>query len=479
MSISISGVGSGLPISDWIEALVEVEQSKIDVLTEKQKALNAKSSTLNSLKNTYNSVNNATLKLTDSLHGAAADIFTKVSVTTSDSSIITASATQVATPAVVKLKVDQLATKSERRTYGPNSGDGVAIDFSDTSKKLSDLGYTGEGSFKINGTIINVSGETTVDSLVYQINNSPTAGVQAHIEDGQIVLVNTEYGAEAIEVEETNSNFVNWVGWHDENYHTIGQNAKYSINGVQKESNSNKLTSAETGITGLSIELLSVTAGEEVTVNISRDSDPDGVLGALQNFITNFNKAIVDTDTQTDAEAGLLYGENSLVSIRNRLRTMVTSTVNPTGVYKSLSDIGITSGTPGMSVDADTTSLVIDEDKFYEAFIANPAAVKDLLIGTNSDASGNPKDGLMQMVQDNLESALDTTSGYFNARNTSLNSEISALSSKILKKEDALVAYQNRLTKQFNYMDQMIANMNNQFSQMQQQLATIGLSVGE
>ena len=150
MSISISGVGSGLPISDWIEALVEVEQSKIDVLTEKQKALNAKSSTLNSLKNTYNSVNNATLKLTDSLHGAAADIFTKVSVTTSDSSIITASATQVATPAVVKLKVDQLATKSERRTYGPNSGDGVAIDFSDTSKKLSDLGYTGEGSFKIN-----------------------------------------------------------------------------------------------------------------------------------------------------------------------------------------------------------------------------------------------------------------------------------------------------------------------------------------
>lgn len=477
MSISISGVGSGLPISDWIDALVEVEQSKIDTLTEKKKALNTKSSTLNSLKSTYNSVKTATQKLTDSLHGPSADIFTKVSVSTSDSSIVTATATNLATPAVVKLKVEQLATKTERRTYGPESGEGNSIDFSDTSKKLSELGYSGEGSFKINGAVINVSEDTTVDSLVYQINNSSNAKVQAHIEDGQIVLQSTEYGASAIEVEETNSNFVNWAGWHDDNYQTMGQNAKYTVNGKEKESATNKLTNAETGITGLSLELLSVTGDETVTVNITRDADADSVLSAMETFITNFNKAINDTDTETDSE-GNLYGETSLVSIRNRLRTMITSTVNPNGVYKSLSDIGITSGAPGMDVDADTTSLVIDEDKFYEAFSANPAAVRELLIGTSSDSASGKTNGLMQQIQEGLEPALDTESGYFTARNTSLNSEIKSLTEKISKKEDALVTYEERLTKKFNYMDQVISNLNNQFSQMQSQLASIGVDVG-
>ena len=90
MSISFSGVGSGLPISDWIDALVEVEQSKIDTLVKKQENLNKKSSVLNSLNSTYSSVKSASVKFTDALHGSAADIFSKVSVTTTDSSIVTA-----------------------------------------------------------------------------------------------------------------------------------------------------------------------------------------------------------------------------------------------------------------------------------------------------------------------------------------------------------------------------------------------------
>ena len=62
MSISFSGVGSGLPISDWIDALVEVEQSKIDTLVKKQENLNKKSSVLNSLNSTYSSVKSASVK---------------------------------------------------------------------------------------------------------------------------------------------------------------------------------------------------------------------------------------------------------------------------------------------------------------------------------------------------------------------------------------------------------------------------------
>ena len=157
---------------------------------------------------------------------------------------------------------------------------------------------------------------------------------------------------------------------------------------------------------------------------------------------------------------------------------MITTTVNSDGVYKSLADIGITSGAPGLDVDADTTSLVIDEEKFYEAFRSNPAAVKELLIGTNANTATGEEatQGIMQMVQDGLDTALNAEGGYFTARSSSLSSQLSRLADKIADKEEDLEIYRERITQQFNYMDQQIAAMNNQYSQLVSQLSSIGVS---
>lgn len=478
MSISISGVGSGLPINEWIEAMVGVEQEKIDALTAQQDELNEKSNTLNTLKSTYNALQSATLTLTDSLHGASADIFTKISVSTSDedNKYLSATATQLATPAVLKISVQQLASPTVRKTYGPDSPDGKQLDFSDSSVTLADLGYDKEGTFTINGATFAVNGDTTIDGLVYQINNSSDANVSAHLEDGQIFLEGTNLGAKDIVIEDgEGSDFASWIGWTDDDNLTVGQNAIFTINGKQKEATTNNLTSTETGITGLSLELKEVTGDEVVKVNITRESDAEGVLEAVKTFVESFNKAINDTDTETDAE-GNLYGETSLVSIRNRLRNMITSSVGD-GVYKSLADIGITSGEPGMDVDADTTSLVIDEEKFLEAFRTNPAAVKELLIGTNANtATGEEaKQGVMQLVQENLDTALNAQGGYFTARSSSLQSQLSRLSDKIADREEDLETYRERITQQFNYMDQQIATINSQYSQMLSQLQSIGV----
>ena len=47
MSISFSGVGSGLPIDEWITAFVKVEQDKVDSLTDQRDALTDKQNILN------------------------------------------------------------------------------------------------------------------------------------------------------------------------------------------------------------------------------------------------------------------------------------------------------------------------------------------------------------------------------------------------------------------------------------------------
>lgn len=473
MTIQFTGVGSGLPISDWIDALVGLKQDDIDVLTEEQKVLQEKSNTLNTLKSTYNSVKTSTMKLTDSLFGPASDIFSKVQVSTSDESIVECTVTQVATPSKLTLEVDRLATKAQKKTYQNDV-------FKDSSKKLSELGDVKSGSFTINGAVISVSPDMTVDGLIYAINNSADAKVNAYLENGQIVLESTEYGDHPIEVIETNSNFVHLAGLDDqtEAYNIEGMTAKFKINGEEREANSNKLDSTNTGVVGLTVNLLSVTEPDApVTIQIARDFSADDVLSAVESFVTAYNKAIKDTDTATESGTGQLSGETSLIYIRNQLRTITSDTILPNGVYKSLADIGITTGAPGLDVDADTTQLVIDEEKFLEAFTANPTAVKELLIGSNTDTN-NVTEGFMQRLQDKLDTALDTQSGYFNARSESLSSQISNMADRIAKKEDQLLLYQEQITNQFTYMDQQIAQMNAQFTQMQQQLSSIGINMG-
>lgn len=579
MSISFSGVGSGLPIDEWVAALVKVEQDKVDSLTDQRDALTDKQNILNSLSSEYSAVQSATLTFTDSLLGAGSDIFSKVSVSASDTSVVTATVTQFATPATIELEIESLASSSIKTSEYNEA-------LKDSSKKLSDLGVTTAGNFQINGATINVTPDMTIDSLVYQINSSTSANVKASLKNGRLVLENREAGTKQVEVTGTDlvdgtHNFAELLGLDktssaqnskkndllntgsttlaelgveqdgniningtainittdmtvDEfisavnssdagvtasvqngimvlentdgsndpidmngsnvagsrnfaelmgftSYNDSGTNAVFYLNGDRKESASNSVSSDVTGILGLSLDLLTTTDGDPITIEITRDYDSEEPLTALQTFVEAFNKIVTDTNLYTDSDStekngGILSGENNLVRIKNSLRTLVTSTVENSGQYKSLADIGITTGAPGLDVSADTTQLIIDEEKFLDAYAKDPASVKALLVGDNS--SGTTQEGLIQKLQTQLEAATNRTSGYFAARSDSLASQISSMNDKIDRKQEYVYSYQEKLTNQFNYMDQMIAQMNSQFTAMQQQLASIGVNMG-
>lgn len=579
MSISFSGVGSGLPIDEWVTALVQVEQDKVDALEDERDALTDKQNILNSLSSEYSSVQSATLTFTDSLLGAGSDIFSKVSVSASDTSVVTATVTQFATPATIELEIESLASSSIKTSEYNEA-------LKDSSKKLSDLGVTTAGNFQINGATINVTPDMTIDSLIYQINSSTSANVKASLKNGRLVLENREAGTQQVEVTGTDlvdgtHNFAELLGLDktssaqnskkndllntgtttlaelgveqdgniningtainittdmtvDEfisavnssdagvtasvqngimvlentdgsndpiemngsnvagsrnfaelmgftSYNDTGTNAVFYLNGDRKESTTNSVSSDVTGVLGLSLDLLTTTDGDPITIEITRDYDSEEPLTALQTFVEAFNKIVTNTNLYTDSQStaengGILSGENNLVRIKNSLRTLVTSTVENSGQYKSLADIGITTGAPGLDVSADTTQLIIDEEKFLDAYEKDPASVKALLIGDNS--SGTTQEGLMQKLQTQLEAATDRTSGYFAARGDSLASQISNMNDKIDKKQEYVYSYQEKLTNQFNYMDQMIAQMNSQFTAMQQQLASIGVNMG-
>src|SRR6185436_6826542 len=96
----------------------------------------------------------------------------------------------------------------------------------------------------------------------------------------------------------------------------------------------------------------SVTALKEGSTTIEVASDSAKIRNAINDFLTEYNKAqsVIDTQTAstTDAKgkvtAGILAGESDADEMASRLRSTSYATVSAlTGAIKSLADLGIVS----------------------------------------------------------------------------------------------------------------------------------------
>lgn len=317
------------------------------------------------------------------------------------------------------------------------------------------------GTFTLGGTEYTIDSNTTMNNLIQNINKNSASGVSASWDssNGKLVLTSTVTGATNINVEAGTSNFTDVMGLTSngklaDNSQTLGVNALATVNGNSITSTSNTLTSDVTGITGLSISL----AGTGSTT-VSVTSDSTDLESAITSMVSNFNTVLstVDTDTASD---GKLYGESVLTMIRNSLRTEISSAYGSDSTYNTLASIGISTGSVGASVDSDTNKLYFDKDKFEAALAANPDAVRKVLIGTSTSSN----DGALSALKTTINNALDSSSGYFVSRDSSLDDEISTLSDKITAQTDALTSYKERITAEFAAMDKIISSLKSSMS---------------
>ena len=183
MSISFSGLASGLDTASWIEALTSIKRLSVTSLESKQSSLNASQSSLNSVKGLFTQLQAALEKITDSAHGSSSDIFVKKMVDTEGNLTYTASVTSDAVANSYNIFVQQLATCTRAQSV-----DSVAK-YVSTNTKMSDLGITsGNLTFYVAGGKheITVDSSKTLGELFTQLS---AEGVNAGInENGRIVL---------------------------------------------------------------------------------------------------------------------------------------------------------------------------------------------------------------------------------------------------------------------------------------------------
>ena len=106
----------------------------------------------------------------------------------------------------------------------------------------------------------------------------------------------------------------------------------------------------------------------------------------------------------------------------------------------------------------DIRALLSNKDKFIEAFRTDTLAVEHLLVGNGV------QDGILTKVENIVESSVKAVTGYFSSTENSLTRKIDRLDTKIEKANAAVATYRSRLEQKFQYMDMMIAKMQEQFS---------------
>jgi flagellar hook-associated protein 2 len=322
---------------------------------------------------------------------------------------------------------------------------------------------TGQGAFTVNGVTINYNaGTDSIQNVLDRITNS-TAGVTASFDslNNRFVLTDKATGDMGISVQDVagKGNFAAATGLSTGTLQH-GQNLLYTVNdGPQLVSQSNIISSASSGVSGLT-----VTALKASNVNITVGSDTSTISTAIQKFVTDYNSVqtsisaqqIVTTSAAGKTTPGTLTGDLTASNIASQLRSAVFSSLpGLSGAVKMLSNLGIqTNG-------QDNTLKVSDPTVLSNALANNLTDVRTFF--------SDPTSGWATQVNNFLDKTIGDN-GTIPNHQASLTVQTNNLSTQIANLEKKITSDTAHWTSEFQAMEQAQSQVTQQLSYLTQQL---------
>ena len=175
MSISFSGLATGLDTSSWVESLVKIKQEKVSSYESTKKTLELTQEAVASIKSFFTSFRSVLEKVTDTKFGtAASDIFAQKLASSTNANLVSASATHEAEEAKYDVNVDKLATQTKANSGIKQLETITQIQTATLNTKLGDLGVK-------NGTIdvtvkgvknnITISEDNSIADFITKLKN--------------------------------------------------------------------------------------------------------------------------------------------------------------------------------------------------------------------------------------------------------------------------------------------------------------------
>lgn len=440
--IKATGSGSGLDIQSLVTQLVAAErQPLVARITRAATSANTDISALASLKSGMGTLH-------DSLAGLRSlTSFAARSVASSDSTILTATATSTVEPGSYEVEVVNLAA-AHKLASGPFVAGSTAVIGTGTLTITA-----GETSFSVtlddqHNTLADIRSAINAAAA----NTGVSASILNESLGSRLVLTSRATGADnAITITQSGgdgglSQLVYDAANPGANTlveTTQAVDSKVRINSYEFESASNVVTGA---VDGLTLTLKKANEGTIHTVTIS--NDVASVTGKIKKFVADYNAlakvfSTLQAYEPATRKAGAMLGDVYVQSLDGQVRRDVTGAVSGlTGNYNSLATLGI-------KTDA-TGQLTVDDAKLSAALAADYNGVMQLFA---SD------DGIANRLYDRLHDALDTGAA-LKTRNDALTNKLKTLQVELDGVNLRMDSIQARYEKQFAALDMLMAQMN-------------------
>ncbi|HAA89167.1 MAG: Putative filament-capping protein FliD [Thermoanaerobacterales bacterium 50_218] len=516
----VFGLASGLDIDKIVSDLMKAHRLQVDKLRQDKQIWQWR-------QEDYRTINSALLSLRNTVFNLKlqGSFLTKKAIS-SNTSIVTATATSTSTAGTYQVKVNSLATVAMNASteaiastdFDPNA---TLVSQQD---KFSGVDWntiwdpeTHEFSFTINGQNFTFDGDTaTLNSIIAAVNANKAAGVTMFYDSSsrKVVITTTKTGDNNPGGPEItfSGSFLTNVLKLDSTKEQGGTDASFEINGFAVTSHTNTYT-----INGTTFNFVGADPNQIVTVTVEQDID--AVVNVIKNFVDKYNETIELinkeyyeerypdyrplTDTQIEegkltdkqidawqekARSGLLKGDAILNWVLTSLRRVVsgivegfTESVTVTTssgqqvsvVADRLSVIGITTGSY-----TEHGKLYLDENRLREALQSNPEAVMQLFTRTR-DENGNEitetsKKGIAVQLYDALNSAISRITSQAGSAGAFYDQSyigrlIRDIDQRISAMEEWLANLEDRYYRQFTALEQAIARMNVQSMWLAQQ----------
>jgi len=377
MALSVGGLVSGLDTTNIISKLIELERKPVKFLENKRTSLDTQFSSwqefnrrLSSLETAVNAINKKSEFI-----GVTSSFSNNNSLATQ--TVLTATASSSAASGTYTIKVSSLAKAEKEVSQGFSSTDSV-------------LG-AGYGTLSITAgsktTTISVnSSNNTLEGIKTAINNSDAGVTASIINDGssyRLFITGTATGADnkiTIQDNITKGGIGGQIALFSWSESQSASDASIELDGISISKSSNVVTDV---IDGVTLNLQSAGSGL-----ITFASDTSKVKQNISNFVNAYNDVLsfikdqFTYDSNKKTTGGPLFGNNTLMSIQQKLRGIVSNAVpGLSGSYTYLSQIGIRTGEDG--------KLSVNDSELSDALRDNYSQVTKLFTEFGSSTDTN------------------------------------------------------------------------------------------
>ena len=462
MSIAVGGLVSGLDTNSMIEQLLELERQPIVKLQQKEAAYQVELSAYGSLKGVLGSLRSAVQDLEYSSN------FSGFSAVSGNTDLFCASADENATSGSYDITVQQLAEVHKLASGG-----------------FSEAEYVGEGMLHLkvgNGstTDIEVSATHTIADLAQAINDAEVgvrAGVIFDGTDYFLTLAAHDTGVENVinltvtdtgDTNDTDMNGLSRLAYEagvTENLSNIQDAADsiITVDGIADiHRDTNVINDVIEGVT-LTLESAFEAPDNQATLTVSRDLE--AVVSKITAFVDAYNETIdlfdeyqsYDSGSET---AGVLLGDGTTKTMRNRINTMVTGTVSGVESFSRLTDLGIALNTEGR-LEVDSSVLNSAFEDYFD----------DVLQFFTQSTEGS--EGFAVRMTDTLDGILSFTQGTLSARTNGIQDSIDDIGDQVERLEMRVLAWETRTRAQFNALEVLLAEYQTTGDYLSQQIGSL------